>query len=136
MQRSKARQKVIEEIPALVKDLAVAVGLLEQVAKSTTCGHDLFWVREVLRRIERGEVVGGVLDGSVEDAKRAAKGAADNVLSHLSTERRADAAGAAQALVARDPGGVVRHGRRRVRPTRSPSTASPSPRASRCSACR
>ncbi|MBK9648671.1 MAG: SUMF1/EgtB/PvdO family nonheme iron enzyme [Deltaproteobacteria bacterium] len=85
-----ARQKVIEEIPALVKDLAVAVGLLEQVAKSTTCGHDLFWVREVLRRIERGEVAGGVLDGSVEDAKRAAKGAADNVLSHLSTEKRAE----------------------------------------------
>jgi formylglycine-generating enzyme required for sulfatase activity/predicted phosphodiesterase len=88
MQRLQARQKVIEEIPALVKDLAVAVGLLEQVAKSTTCGHDLFWVREVLRRIERGEVVGGVLDGSIEDAKRAAKGAADNVLNYLSTERR------------------------------------------------
>ncbi|MBK9369612.1 MAG: SUMF1/EgtB/PvdO family nonheme iron enzyme [Deltaproteobacteria bacterium] len=85
-----ARQKVIEEIPALVKDLAVAVGLLEQVAKSTTCGHDLFWVREVLRRIERGEVAGGVLDGSVEDAKRAAKGAADNVLSHLPTAKRAE----------------------------------------------
>ena len=84
-----ARQKVIEEIPALVKDLAVAVGLLEQVAKSTTCGHDLFWVREVLRRIERGEVAGGVLDGSVEDAKRAAKGAADNVLSHLDSGKRA-----------------------------------------------
>jgi formylglycine-generating enzyme required for sulfatase activity/predicted phosphodiesterase len=83
-----ARQKVIEEIPALVKDLAVAVGLLEQAAKSTTCGHDLFWVQEVLRRIERGEVEGGVLDGSVEDAKRAAKGAADNVLSHLSKEKR------------------------------------------------
>ena len=84
-----ARQRVIEEIPALVKDLAVAVGLLEQAAKATTCGHDLFWVREVLRRIERGEVEGGVLDGSVEDAKRAAKGAADNVLSHLSKEKRA-----------------------------------------------
>ncbi|MBK9367636.1 MAG: SUMF1/EgtB/PvdO family nonheme iron enzyme [Deltaproteobacteria bacterium] len=84
-----ARQKVIEEIPALVKDLAVAVGLLEQAAKSTTCGHDLFWVREVLRRIERGEVAGGVLDGSVEDAKRAAKGAADNVLSHLDPAKRA-----------------------------------------------
>ena len=84
-----ARQKVIEEIPALVKDLAVAVGLLEQAAKSTTCGHDLFWVREVLRRIERGEVAGGVLDGSVEDAKRAAKGAADNVLSHLYPTKRA-----------------------------------------------
>jgi formylglycine-generating enzyme required for sulfatase activity/predicted MPP superfamily phosphohydrolase len=83
-----ARQKVIEEIPALVKDLAVAVGLLEQVAKATTCGHDLFWVREVLRAIERGEVAGGVLDGSVEDAKRAAKGAADNVLSHLDAGRR------------------------------------------------
>ncbi|MCK6516917.1 SUMF1/EgtB/PvdO family nonheme iron enzyme, partial [Myxococcota bacterium] len=85
-----ARQKVIEEIPALVTDLAVAVGLLEQLAKSTTCGHDLFWVREVLRRIERGEVAGGVLDGSVDDAKRAAKGAADNVLSHLATEKRAE----------------------------------------------
>ncbi|MBK7760306.1 MAG: SUMF1/EgtB/PvdO family nonheme iron enzyme [Deltaproteobacteria bacterium] len=85
-----ARQKVIEEIPALVKDLAVAVGLLEQAAKATTCGHDLFWVREVLRRIERGEVAGGVLDGSVEDAKRAAKGAADNVLSHLDAGKRAE----------------------------------------------
>jgi formylglycine-generating enzyme required for sulfatase activity/predicted phosphodiesterase len=85
-----ARQKVIEEIPASVKDLAVAVGLLEQVAKSTTCGHDLFWVREVLRRIERGEVAGGVLDGSVEDAKRAAKGVADNVLSHLDPAKRAE----------------------------------------------
>ncbi|MBK9649719.1 MAG: formylglycine-generating enzyme family protein, partial [Deltaproteobacteria bacterium] len=85
-----ARQKVIEEIPALVKDLAVAVGLLEQVARSTTCGHDLFWVREVLRRIERGEVEGGVLEGTVEDAKRAAKGAADNVLSHLDLGRRAE----------------------------------------------
>ena len=84
-----ARQKVIEEIPALVKDLAVAVGLLEQVARNTTCGHDLFWVREVLRRIERGEVKGEVLDGSVEDARRAAKGAADNVLSHLDPTRRA-----------------------------------------------
>ena len=84
-----ARQKVIEEIPALVKDLAVAVGLLEQAAKATTCGHDLFWVREVLRRIERGVVAGGVLDGSVEDAKRAAKGAADNVLSHLDPAKRA-----------------------------------------------
>ena len=72
----------------MVKDLAVAVGLLEQAAKATTCGHDLFWVREVLRRIERGVVAGGVLDGSVEDAKRAAKGAADNVLSHLPMERR------------------------------------------------
>ncbi|MBK9648731.1 MAG: metallophosphoesterase [Deltaproteobacteria bacterium] len=88
MEKLQARQKVIEEIPALVKDLAVAVGLLEQAAKATTCGHDLFWVREVLRRIERGEVAGGVLDGSVEDAKRAAKGAADNVLSHLPMERR------------------------------------------------
>ncbi|MCK6515676.1 SUMF1/EgtB/PvdO family nonheme iron enzyme, partial [Myxococcota bacterium] len=78
-----ARQKVIEEIPALVTDLAVAVGLLEQVAKATTCGHDLFWVREVLRRIERGEVAGGVLNGSAEHANRAAKGAADNVLRHL-----------------------------------------------------
>jgi hypothetical protein len=68
----------------------VAVGLLEQVAKATTCGHDLFWVREVLRRIERGEVAGGVLDGSVEDAKRAAKGAADNVLSHLDPAKRAE----------------------------------------------
>ena len=87
--RLQARQKVIEEIPALVKDLAVAVGLLEQTAKSSTCGHDLFWVREVLRRIERGEVAGGVLDGSVEDAKRAAKGAADNVLSHLDSGKRA-----------------------------------------------
>ena len=85
MDQLEARQKVIEEIPALVKDLAVAVGLLEQAAKATTCGHDLFWVREVLRRIERGEVAGDVLDGSVEDAKRAAKGAADNVLSHLPT---------------------------------------------------
>jgi formylglycine-generating enzyme required for sulfatase activity/predicted MPP superfamily phosphohydrolase len=85
-----ARQKVIEEIPALVKDLAVAVGLLEQAAKATTCGHDLFLVREVLRRIERGEVAGGVLDGSVEDAKRAAKGAADNVLSHLDAAKRAE----------------------------------------------
>ena len=84
-----AKQKVIEEIPALVKDLAVAVGLLEQVARSTTCGHDLFWVREVLRRIERGEVEGGVLEGTVEDAKRAAKGAADNVLSHLDIKKRA-----------------------------------------------
>ena len=72
----------------MVKDLGVAVGLLEQIAKSTSCGHDLFWVREVLRRIERGEVKGKVLDGSVEDAKRAAKGAADNVLSHLPMERR------------------------------------------------
>ena len=85
-----ARQKVIEEIPALVKDLAVAVGLLEQAAKSTTCGNDLFWVREVLRRIERGDVAGGVLGGSVEDAKRAAKGAADNVLSHLDSGKRAE----------------------------------------------
>jgi formylglycine-generating enzyme required for sulfatase activity len=84
-----ARHKVIEEIPALVKDLAVAVGLLEQVARNTTCGHDLFWVREVLRRIERGEVEGGVRDGSVEEAKRAAKGAADNVLGHLPKEKRA-----------------------------------------------
>jgi formylglycine-generating enzyme required for sulfatase activity/predicted MPP superfamily phosphohydrolase len=83
-----ARQKVIEEIPALVKDLAVAVGLLEQAAKATTCGHDLFWVRKVLRRIQRGDVAGGALDGSVEDAKRAAKGAADNVLSHLPTAKR------------------------------------------------
>ncbi|MBK9648665.1 MAG: formylglycine-generating enzyme family protein [Deltaproteobacteria bacterium] len=88
MEKLQARQKVIEEIPALVKDLAVAVGLLEQVARATTCGHDLFWVRDVLRRIERGEVAGGVLDGSVEDAKRAAKGAADHVLSHLSSEKR------------------------------------------------
>jgi formylglycine-generating enzyme required for sulfatase activity len=88
MPQLQARQKVIEEIPALVKDLAVAVGLLEQAAKATTCGHDLFWVREVLRRIERGEVAGGVLDGSVEDAKRAAKGAADNVLSHLDSRKR------------------------------------------------
>ena len=87
-QKAQARQKVIEEIPALVKDLAVAVGLLEQVAKSTTCGQTLFWVREVLRRIERGEVSGGVLDGSVEDAKRAAKGAADNVLSQLDAGKR------------------------------------------------
>ena len=86
---TKARQQVIEELPALVNDLAVAVGLLEQVAKSTTCGHDLYWVREVLRRIERGEVAGDVRDGSVEDARRAAKGAADNVLSHLSPARRA-----------------------------------------------
>ena len=84
-----ARQKVIVEIPALVKDLAVAVGLLEQVARATTCGHDLFWVREVLRRIERGDVEGGVLEGTVEDAKRAAKGAADNVLSHLDLGERA-----------------------------------------------
>ncbi|MCK6522051.1 SUMF1/EgtB/PvdO family nonheme iron enzyme [Myxococcota bacterium] len=89
MKQLQARQKVIEEIPALVKDLAVAVGLLEQVARSSTCGHDLFWVREVLRRIARGNVVGGVLDGSVEDAKRAAKGAADNVLSHLDAGKRA-----------------------------------------------
>jgi hypothetical protein len=89
-EKLQARQKVIEEIPALVKDLAVAVGLLEQVARSTTCGHDLFWVREVLRRIERGEVEGGVLEGTVEDAKRAAKGAADNVLSHLDTGKRAE----------------------------------------------
>ena len=79
MKQLQARQQVIEEIPALVKDLAVVVGLLEQVARSTTCGHDLFWVREVLRRIERGEVKGEVLDGSVEDAKRAAKGVADSV---------------------------------------------------------
>jgi hypothetical protein len=113
MKQLQARQKVIEEIPALVKDLAWRWAL-EQVAKSTTCGHDLFWVREVLRRIERGEVAGGVLDGSVEDAKRAAKGAADNVLSHLPTEA-CGAAGAAQALVAPDPGGVVRHGQQRVR---------------------
>jgi formylglycine-generating enzyme required for sulfatase activity/predicted phosphodiesterase len=83
-----ARQKVIEEIPALVKDLAVAVGLLEQIAKSTTCGHDLFWVREVLRHIERGQVEGDVLGGSVDDAKRAAKSAADNVLSHLNSQNR------------------------------------------------
>ena len=89
-QQLQARQRVIEEIPALVKDLAVAVGLLEQAAKATTCGHDLFWVREVLRRIERGEEAGGVLDGSVEDAKRAAKGAADNVLSHLDAGKRAE----------------------------------------------
>jgi hypothetical protein len=89
-EKLQARQKVIEEIPALVKDLAVAVGLLEQVARATTCGHDLFWVREVLRRIERGEVEGGVLEGTVEDAKRAAKGAADNVLSHLDSGRRAE----------------------------------------------
>ncbi|MCK6517504.1 SUMF1/EgtB/PvdO family nonheme iron enzyme, partial [Myxococcota bacterium] len=85
-----ARKKVIEEIPALVNDLAVAVGLLEQVARSTTCGHNLFWVREVLRRIECGEVASVVLDGSVEDAKREAKEAADNLLSHLSTEKRAE----------------------------------------------
>ncbi|MCK6522141.1 SUMF1/EgtB/PvdO family nonheme iron enzyme [Myxococcota bacterium] len=88
-QQLEVRQKVIEEIPALVKDLAVAVGLLEQVGRNTTCGHDLFWVREVLRRVERGDVAGGVLDGSVEDAKRAAKGAADNVLSHLDAGKRA-----------------------------------------------
>ena len=87
-EQREARQKVIEEIPALVKDLAVAVGLLEQAAKATTCGHDLFWVREVLRRIERSEVEGGVLEGTIEDAKRAAKGAADNVHSHLPTAKR------------------------------------------------
>jgi formylglycine-generating enzyme required for sulfatase activity/predicted MPP superfamily phosphohydrolase len=90
LEHAYSRQKVIEEIPSLVKDLAVAVGLLEQVAKATTCGHDLFWVREVLRHIERGEVEGGVLEGTVEDAKRAAKGAADNVLSHLDLGRRAE----------------------------------------------
>jgi formylglycine-generating enzyme required for sulfatase activity len=90
MEKLSARQKVIEEIPLLVKDLSVAVGLLEQIAKATTCGHDLFWVRAVLRRIERGEVEGSVLDGSVEDAKRAAKGAADNVLSHLDSGKRAE----------------------------------------------
>ncbi|MCK6522050.1 SUMF1/EgtB/PvdO family nonheme iron enzyme [Myxococcota bacterium] len=89
LEQLQARQWVIEEIPALVKDLAVAVGLLEPVAKSSTCGHDLYWVREVLRRIERGEVKGEVLDGSVEDAKRAAKGAAENVLSHLDLAKRA-----------------------------------------------
>ena len=44
----------------------------------------------MLRRIERGEVEGGVVDGSVEDAKRGAKGAADNVLSHLDPAKRAE----------------------------------------------
>jgi formylglycine-generating enzyme required for sulfatase activity len=90
MEQLQARKKVIEEIPSLVKDLAVAVGLLEQVARSTSCGHDLFWVREVLRRIERGEVKGVVLDGTVEDAKRVAKRAADNVLRHLDPAKRAE----------------------------------------------
>ncbi|MCK6522139.1 formylglycine-generating enzyme family protein [Myxococcota bacterium] len=85
----RARQRLIEEIPALVGDLAVAVGLLEQVAKSTTCGHDLFWVREVLRRIERGEIGGEMNDRTGEDARRAAKGVASNVLGHLDPAKRA-----------------------------------------------
>ena len=84
----RARQTVIEGIPALVKDLLVAVGLLEQVARSTTCGHDLFWVREVLRRIEHSEVANGTVDDTVEEAKHAAKGAADNVLRHLDPAKR------------------------------------------------
>ena len=84
-----ARQKVIERIPALVEDPVGAVALLEHIGKSTTCGHDLFWVREVLRRIERGEVAGGVPECTLKDAKRAAKAAADKVLSHLSLEKRA-----------------------------------------------
>ncbi|MBK7761743.1 MAG: NACHT domain-containing protein [Deltaproteobacteria bacterium] len=136
MEQAQARQKVIEEIPALVKDLAVAVGLLEQVAKSTTCGHDLFWVREVLRRIERGEVAGGVLDGSVEDAKRAAKGAADNVLSHLDPAKRAELLALLKPWWRPIPAGSFDMGSERATTTRSPSTASPSPRASRCLACR
>ena len=89
MEQLEARQKVIEEIPALVKDLAVAVGLLEQVAKSTTCGHDLFWVREVLWRIVRGQVADDMPDGAVEEARRAAKVVAENVLSYLNSAKRA-----------------------------------------------
>ncbi|MBK9367900.1 MAG: hypothetical protein IPN01_16545 [Deltaproteobacteria bacterium] len=114
----------------------MAVGLLEQVARSTTCGHDLFWVREVLRRIERGEVAGGVLDGSVEDAKRAAKGAADNVLSHLDPAKRAALLALLKPWWRPIPAGSFDMGGERGATTRSPSTASPSPRASRCSACR
>jgi formylglycine-generating enzyme required for sulfatase activity len=85
-----ARQKVIEEIPALVKDLAVAVGLLEQVARATTCGHDLFWVREVLWRIVRGQVADDMSDGVVDEARRAARAVAGNVLSYLDPMKRAN----------------------------------------------
>lgn len=52
-ERWEERQKIIQEIPALVGDAGVAVRLLDRLRRETRDGNDLYWIRETLRGLEK-----------------------------------------------------------------------------------
>ncbi len=55
--RWRARQTVIQDLPMLVGDPAVAVRLLDRFRQETTDGNDLYWIRETLQEIARKEAI-------------------------------------------------------------------------------
>ncbi|MCB9765612.1 MAG: SUMF1/EgtB/PvdO family nonheme iron enzyme [Alphaproteobacteria bacterium] len=85
------RRDLLLKLPETVGDLGVVVGLVDNVARGTTDGNDLFWARELLRRIARGEVTGEVPRGTTLQDVQARAGVLVEVLlaRHRPKEREA-----------------------------------------------
>ncbi|MCB9762001.1 MAG: SUMF1/EgtB/PvdO family nonheme iron enzyme [Alphaproteobacteria bacterium] len=85
------RRDLLFKLPETVGDLGVVVGLVDNVARGTTDGNDLFWARELLQRIARGEVTGAVGEGLILWDVQARAGALAEVLltRHRPKEREA-----------------------------------------------
>ncbi|MCB9765601.1 MAG: SUMF1/EgtB/PvdO family nonheme iron enzyme [Alphaproteobacteria bacterium] len=84
------RRDLLLDLPETVGDLSVVVGLLDTFAQGTTDGNDLFWVRELLRRIASGEVTGPAADETAADVRRRADVLAEDVLRRHRPEMRAN----------------------------------------------
>ncbi|MCB9762000.1 MAG: SUMF1/EgtB/PvdO family nonheme iron enzyme [Alphaproteobacteria bacterium] len=84
------RRDLLLELPETIGDLDVVVGLIDTFAQGTTDGNDLFWARELLRRVARGEVAGTVAEGTVADVRERAGALAEEVLwRHRPREQKA-----------------------------------------------
>ena len=86
------RSKVLERLPELAADPALAVRLIPRflAATKTTHGADLFWARELLRQVEAGEVPQGDDPMAVvEEARRAAEHLYDHIEGNEARRERA-----------------------------------------------
>ena len=86
-----ARRDVLQGLPDIVKDLAVTVGIAWRFAQGTTNGNDLFFARELLRRVASGAVEGAVAEGSADAVRKEAEVQAGRILDHLDAGRREQA---------------------------------------------
>jgi formylglycine-generating enzyme required for sulfatase activity len=86
-----SRRELLEELPSIVGDLLVTVRLIWKFLQTTTCGIDLWFARETLRRIARGEVTSEALESSPEMVRAEAAEYAERLLEHLDDEKRRQA---------------------------------------------
>ncbi|MCB9762002.1 MAG: formylglycine-generating enzyme family protein [Alphaproteobacteria bacterium] len=84
-----ARRTLLLRLPESVGDLGEVVDGVDAFAQGTTNGDDLFWARELLRRVARGEVAGVASGDAVAAARVRAGVLAEALLGRHRPEERA-----------------------------------------------